>query len=164
MALRQNKEFSRVGLAEFVAVLLMTLAAVAVTLWWQGRRGPEYLQAEGRVLEGNAKLTHYNATDMRQKVTITYEYMAAGNTYTGSWSGFWPEDDSPNALPSDRFQELCVRGHPLVVMYDPEDPSTSILHPPGRGAEAFRQGFAMAGCALAILYCAILYPAWRLRS
>ena len=164
MGLHQNKQFRKLGLAEFLGLALLAFAALAVTLWWQASGRPVYAQADGRVVEGNVAWVHYNATDLRQKVSVTYEYPVGADTYTSSWSGFWPEDSSPNALPSDRLQDLCVKDHPLVVLYDPESPSTSYLHPAEGGSETLRQGVAVGACVLALLYCAVLYPTWRSRG
>jgi len=164
MALHQNKQLGKVGLPEFLALALLVFAALAVTFWWQGSGQPAYAQTDGRVVEGNVKLIHYNATDMRQKVSLTYEYSVGADTYTSSWTGFWPEDNSPNALPPDKLEDLCVKGHPLRVLYNPLNPSDSSLYPVESGGEALRQGMAAGACALALLYCGVLYPAWRARG
>ncbi len=164
MALHQNRQLGKVGLPEFLALALLGFAALAVTLWWQGSGQPAHAQTDGRVVEGNVKLVHYNATDTRKKVSLTYEYSVGANAYTSSWTGFWPEDNSPNALPPDKLEDLCVKGRPLMVLYDPLSPSDSLLFQVGSGGEALRQGMAVGACVLALLYCGVLYPAWRARG
>jgi len=162
MALHQNKHFERLGLPEFLGLALLACAAVGITLWWQNRsERPVYMQTDGRVVEGHVSWVHYNAPDLRKKVSVTYGYSVGGSDYTGSWVGFWPEDNSPNAAPQDHLDEVCTKDHPLVVFYDSGNPSTSYLHPTEEGSQVLLQGFALGTCTLALVYWAALYPAWR---
>jgi hypothetical protein len=163
MALHRSKRRAPLGLAEFIGLCSLALATAFVTMWWQEDHAPAYWRSDGRVIEGKVVLTHYNSTDLRSKVSITYEYMAEGATYTKSWSGFWPDDNSPNALPENRINELCEKGHPLIVLYDRQNPSEGILHPVGSGGVAIRQAMAVVSCVWALAYCVVLYPTWRLR-
>ena len=163
MALHQNRQFQKVGLPEFLLLVLLGGAALCVTLWWQERAEPRYAEAEGRVVEANLSWVHYNATDTRQKVSLTYEYALGPKTYRHSWTGFWPEFGSPNALPGDQLEPLCTQGRPLVVLYDPANPDESHLHPPEETGTVLYGGMALSSCAIAMAYCALFYPAWRFR-
>lgn len=162
MALHQNKHLERLGLPEFLGLAILACAAVGITLWWQDRdERPGYLQTDGHVVEGRVSLVHYNATALSSKVSVTYSYSVGERSYTGSWVGFWPDDNSPNAASQDRLNEVCAKGHPLIVFYDPDNPSENYIHPAERGNQILLQGFALATCALALVYWSALYPAWR---
>jgi hypothetical protein len=161
MSLRRNRPFERLGPAEFVGVALLILAAASATSWWQRSGRVSFARADGRVVEGRVAWTHYNSTDLREKVSVTYQYAVGSDSFTGTWTGFWPEDDSPNALPADRLREACEKDHPLVVSYDPASPSISYLHPAEGGGERLLRGIAVGSCVLALIYCVALYPAWR---
>ena len=163
MTLHRNRRFQRLGLPEFLALVLLGSAALTVTLWWQERTEPRYEEAEGHVVDGQLSWVHYNATDTRQKVSLMYEYTVGGKTCHGSWAGFWPEFGNPNALPASQLEALCTKGHALEVLYNSEDPNESYLHPPEGGQSILYGGIALGACAAALIYCGLAYPAWRFR-
>lgn len=161
MGLRQRKRLCSFELPEFVAVVLIGAAIVPVTLWWQGRSAAEYAQADGVITACEIRPKHYNATDYANEVTITYQYTAGNETYTKTWTGLWPETESPNALAPDRLEALRDKNHPLAVFYDPENPAEAQLHIQDNGFQRIYGGLALGLCGVAILFCATVYPAWR---
>jgi hypothetical protein len=163
MALHQRKRMPRVGLPEFVAALLIGLAAYSGVNCWRTRGQVGWAKAPGRTVECKIRLTHYNAERSDPKVTLDYEYDVFGTTYTGHWTGYWPSDYSPNALPQEQLGVLCNKGYILVVMYDPRDPSQSRLHDSDPGPVVASTLLAFAGAGLLVFYCVKVYPAWKSR-
>jgi hypothetical protein len=163
MTLHRNRQFQRLGLAEFLAIVLLGSAALAITLWWQERMEPRYEETEGHVVDGQLSLVHYNAEDTRQKVSLAYEYAVGPKTYQNSWVGFWPEFGSSNALPPSQLEALCTKGHALVVLYSSEDPNESYLYPLDGGRSLLYGGIALGACAAAVIYCGVVYPSRRFR-
>lgn len=149
------------GLPEFVATLLMGAAIVPITLWLQALPSQVYRITEGSVVHCELHPTHYNATDFEIKVALTYQYVVGTTTYTKTWNGLWPETGSPNALPVEKLDALTKEKFPLTVYYDAERPTDSSLFVEARGYQRIYGGLAVAMCGLAILYCAVGYPAWR---
>ena len=163
MALQQRKRRQKAGLPEFLAVVLVCAAALPALAWWHSSARPAYRRVRGRILECEIRLTHYNATKDLNKVKLAYEYSLGGNTYSGRWQGFWPAAVSPNALLPDQIEALHEKSFPLVVLYEPDDPSHSTLHYAGHGAPKLYAGVALVALVLAVLYFALFYPTWRER-
>jgi len=163
MALHQNRRLKKPDLPEFVALVLVGLAVVAATWWWQANVHPKYRHAEGRILSCRIRPTHYNATDVRTKVDVTYEYAVGSGSYRGSWTGYWPQTDSINAVPEGEIDLLMTRDLPVSVLYAPDDPARSLLHYPIRGDTRFIAVIAICGLGAALVYCCAIYPAWRSR-
>ncbi len=164
MGLHQRRRFERPGLPEVVGIALVVFTGLAALLWWQGNTRPRLLPTSGKVVECSMRLTHYNATAMRNKVAMTYEYSVGGARHTGSWEGFWPVSDSPNALPPDEVPSLQKKGYPLVVLYEPGNPGSSSLHQPLDRVNHFRRMTTCILGAVTLLYLAIGYPSWKRRG
>jgi len=164
MGLQQRRGRREAGWPELVAVLLVGAATVPAMAWWRSHTRPAYQRATGRILDCEIRPTHYNAADHLNKVSLTYEYAAVGETHTGRWQGFWPAAKSPNALPPARLDALRAGSFPLVVLYDPTDPARSTLHYASPGAAKLYGGLALLAVVLALLYVALLYPAWKARG
>lgn len=161
MGLHQNRHFHRLGLPEFVAFLLISMAVISAAVWWDNVTRPRYAETPGKVESCEIRLTHYNATNHLSKVTLSYSYSVGGLDYKGSWEGYWPQTDSPNALAADKLHVLETRDYPLVVLYEPANPAVSQLHyPEGRPSALY--GVVAGLSVLAVLgYLAIAYPAWK---
>lgn len=149
MALGRRKRFQRPGLPEAVGVALLGLAVTCAALWWRGRDRIEWRRTAGEVVRCEFRRVHYNAPDSPYRVEIAYAYSLNGVRYTGEWSGYWPQIESPNALPEHRVRELEEEGYPLVVFYDPSDASRSRLHDAPRGRRSAYASVAVGGLALA---------------
>lgn len=161
MALHPKKRLKKPELPEFLVLVLVGLAIIPATYWWRANLLPKYKEAEGYVLDCDIKLTHYNAPDVRKKVDITYEYNVGPGRYVGSWSGYWPQIQSPNALAPDKIDTLRDKGRRITVLYDPGNPAHSLLHYPDQGLARITGIAAIAALGAAILYCCAIYPAWR---
>ncbi|NIA15765.1 MAG: DUF3592 domain-containing protein [Nitrospiraceae bacterium] len=161
MALHQRRRLQRPGLPEFVVMLLVGLAVVPAMLWCQRNTRPEYKKTEGRVKNCEIRLTHYNADNMLSKVKLTYTYSAGPATMTGVWEGYWPSAESPNALPQNKLDLLRTENYPLVVLYDPADPSKSRLHYPGAVPHTMYGVVALTAALGVVLYLATGYPMWK---
>ena len=127
MSLYHRARARRPGRPEVLAVVLLVLPAVVGLLWFTQSPYGGWQTAAGTILDCTTRLTHYNAEDNQPKVDATYEYTAGGMQYRGQWSGFWPEADSPNALPAGKLGDLRP-GRSVVVFYNPASPQESDLH------------------------------------
>jgi len=142
-------------------VVLVAAVAGTAILWWRTQFEEVWLQTGGRVLEGRVVRSHYNAPIVENRVELAYIYLVDGTAYTSDWKGFWPVDQSPNALPENRHEELTAEGYPLTVFYDARNPERSALH---RVPNDHAVGLSCVTIALAVLTCAYLfrvYPRWR---
>ena len=164
MALRQRRQFERFGLPEFVGLLVVGIALAAASAYWLREVQPEFREAQGRVVEGDVSWIDYNSTDRRQKVTLTYQYTVGTTSYTGSWTGLWPETGNPNALPPDRVDALRTKDYPLVVFLDPDNPAHSSLHVVADEMTHVYAGVVVGLCAAALIYCGGIYPMWKART
>lgn len=116
------------------------------------------------MVEAEVRQVHYNAPDTLPRVRVAYEYFVNGVRYRGSWTGLWPEANSPNALSAERLQELERPGHPLTVYFDVNSPSTSRIHDtPYNVGRVYGAAFG-AGVVLLVLYAVRVYPAWKRRQ
>jgi len=151
----------RSGLPDFLLVFAILAAIVPLTAVWFSINQPDWPEAGGWITSGNVVKTHYNAPDYKEKVTVAYEYVIGGATYTGEFVGLWPEVGSPNALPPAELENVTQHGYPLTVFYDPDDPTRSRLHT--RGHDDQLSLILIAGCCviLAGVYAFVVYPVWR---
>jgi len=163
IVLRQSRQFQKVGIPEIVVLILVGAALVTTTLWWRGNGQSTYRETEGRVVNGEIQWVHYNATDAQRIVSLTYQYTVGTTSYTGTWAGLWPEDQSPNALSSSKLDLLRTKDYPLRVFYDPVDPAQSFLHVVSGAEDQVYKGLAISACVAALAYCAGVYPAWKAR-
>lgn len=164
MGLQQHRHYRRPGLPEFLALILVLAALFAVIEWWLSATTAQYRETQGHVLRCTQHATHYNATDLFPKVTIEYEYDVGLKTYMGSWEGSWPSIDSPNALPPDKVAETLTAGHSLVVLYDPDNPSQSLIHHPSAGSSRLYSIVAAFAGGIALVYLIFIYPNWKRRD
>ncbi len=163
MALHQKSRRQPLGLPEGVLLLFIACSAAALFLW-QRSENIKYSNTQGHVLACDISWTHYNAADMRQKVALTYQYEVDGATHTASWAGFWPEDHSPNALAPGQLNTLRNTDRVLTIFYDSANPSRSFLHPSEGRFTRFAGGIAIGMCVWTLVYCTVVYPAWKNRA
>ena len=116
------------GMPEVVGLLLVAAVVVPAWLWWRDTIVGHWQVTSGVVLSADVRSTHYNATDYKPVVTIKYRYSVGGDDYETVWQGLWPEAGSPNALPRDQLTQLQSPGRPLVIFYNPAEPSESSPH------------------------------------
>lgn len=164
MGLHQRRKLQRPGFPEAAALFLIVLTALPALLWVQENVRPSKTATVGRVTQCDITLTHYNATDLRQKVSLDYAYDVGGTTYHGHFEGLWPQAHSPNALIGDDVNRLRNAGFPLQVFYDPRNPRYASIH---EAVEVTRTQYArisLAALAVTLLYCVYVYPNWKERS
>lgn len=161
MGLHQQRRMQKAGLPEFVFVCLAAVAVLFLALSWRSNNTPTWLNVEGVVVECNVDRSQYHVVDTPYNVRLTYEYVVGNTKYTGGWSGNWPMNNSPNALPPQRIFELERPGHPLQIACNPADYSLNRLHgqPEKRGV-AYTV-MAILGCIALFLYSAKIYPQWK---
>ena len=156
MGLRHHKTLRAPGLPEFIGLTLALGACVPALLWYQGAVRSVWVRTTGHVTRCEVSASHYNAANDSTKVTVAYRYDVSGTPFSGSWTGYWPEteEQSPNALAPDQLLNLEIPDYPLVVLYDPEDPSASTLHTGGCGRSARLQMVVqLLFCPCGVLYC-----------
>ncbi|GMV99251.1 MAG: hypothetical protein AMXMBFR84_03900 [Candidatus Hydrogenedentota bacterium] len=151
----------RPGLPEALAVAALLGALAPLLAWLYYSVQPAWVATGGHVTSGSVELLHYNATDVRPKVNLTYEYDVLGNTFAGRFEGLWPETHSPNALLPADLKYLAQPGYTLVVLYDPANPDESRLHYLGNEESMPYALLSIAGFIVAGAYCLFVYPAWR---
>ncbi len=163
MALYHRKRFQAPGLPEFIVLMLIVCVVVSATCWWCETRKPELERTVGTVIACDITKAHYNAQPYQKKVSIKYEYSVGAGDFTGDWTGFWPSMHSPNALSPDNLEVLRQSDYPLVVLYDPGNPSDSRLHnpKPERAFHLTMLTFSLG--AVFVVYCVWIYPRWKLR-
>jgi len=159
--MHHHKTRRKPGLPDLVGLALLGLVCIPAILWWRAGIQPDWVRTGGRILECNLVRTHYNAEDSPTKVSVQYEYTTLSGTYAGSWSGFWPNVHSPNQLAYDRVEELQRPGFPLVVLYDPANPSQSRLHNVNDTQGIFYGLIFALVLAGAFFYFVRIYPGWK---
>ena len=160
---QRKKRRLRIGLPELVAMALIALTAALATRWWRTAGQPGWVKVPGRTVSCEIRRTHFNAEPSRDKVALGYEYEVAGRTFSGSWMGYWPKVHSPNALPDGQIEKLRTKAYPLVVHYNPQNPSQSRLHNPDPDALMLYTLLAFGSGIALIVYGVRLYPAWKRR-
>lgn len=161
MPVRYRRHFHRPGLPEITGGLLVALVLVGAGFWGSALQVPNWQETGGEIIDCEIQAIHYNATDNMQKVSLQYRYHVGPAIFYGAWSGEWPEAESPNALPPDHIEELKQPAHPLVVLYDPVDPSISQLHYiPAANPNLYAYLTLLAAFA-ALFYFSRVYPRWR---
>lgn len=161
MSLHRKKSFLRPGLPELSGAALLVGTLFCCVLWLVSAARPEWIETGGTVLYCEIRPTHYNAQDYRPKVDVTYEYLVGSVRFEGRWDGFWPELDSPNALLPEQLDLLKEEGHPLVILYNPDDPTESSPHYPFPNDRMIYASLIAAGVLATGLYFIFVYPAWR---
>ncbi|MBI5093355.1 MAG: DUF3592 domain-containing protein [Candidatus Hydrogenedentes bacterium] len=141
-------------------------ACVPAFSWYQDAVHAAWQRTTGRVSHCEIRETHYNATASQTKVDISYTYDVAGARFSGSWTGYWPEteEESANALPPGRFDELRDSGYPLVVLYDPNNPSQSVIHSAAVSHQLLYKWLFGFLFAVTVYYVVRIYPAWKRAS
>ncbi len=154
----------KLGLPEFIGLVLLASAVGCACLWWQGRQKPEWRTAGGRVVRCEVRANQYRARDVPYNVDLAYEYTVGGRQFSGHWRGVWPQFVSPNALSNGRLSELLRQDYPLIVLYDPNDAARSTLH--GAPVWPRRASGVMAAAGLLVLavYGLRVYPGWKTRQ
>ncbi len=124
---------------------------------------PQWTETTGRVLRGDITPTHYNAENFYDKVHIQFEYDILGSKIIREWTGVWPHDDSPNALPDDQMNELLRSGHPLRVFYDPANPEQWRLHGGTSDLRSIYSVLVVLSLVGSIYFGLRVYPSWKRR-
>ncbi|MFO7974268.1 MAG: DUF3592 domain-containing protein [Candidatus Hydrogenedentota bacterium] len=161
MSLPRRKRCQKLRLPDYIALALLASVALSAMLWWDAQFNDIWLQTTGRVLEGRVIQSHYNAPPTKQRVQLVYAYSVGGVMYQGQWTGYWPAENSPNALPENRYGELFSNGYPLKVSYEAGNPARSELH-----HHAPERHFGLAGTTVGLavaagIYLIRVYPHWR---
>jgi hypothetical protein len=144
-----------------MALVLLASVAVSAVLWWNAQFSDIRLQTTGRVAEGHVIASHYNAQLTKQRVVLVYTYSVGGVMYKARWTGYWPTENSPNALPADQYPKLFTQGHSLKVFYEPGNPANSELHRCAPESHLLLAGTTVGLGILASVYLVRIYPAWR---
>lgn len=160
MPLHQKKRRRLPGMAEVIALLLTGGTVVPAALWWGSATTSSWDSAPGAITRAAVKQTHYNAEDTRKRVDCEYEFVVEQITYKGTWSGFWPEAHSPNALLRDELGVLQP-GYSITVYYDAKDPRESDPHTPGSGRQIRYAWLFALSCLATGYYCFRIYPSLR---
>jgi len=163
VGLRQRTRRKRFGLPEVVALALTIVVGHFALRLWRTNDLSGWPQAPGWVTTCSIRKTHYNAEPSGDKVCLTYEYDVAGQTYIGSWTGYWPRAHSPNALPDGNVAVLKAEKYPLLVLYNPYDHAQNRLHNPDPDQRIVFTVLTFGAGVLLLFYCVKLYPAWRAR-
>lgn len=161
MGLHQHKTFTKMGLPEALILFLLAITILPISLFWLSDTPWNWRMTDGEVVNGYLLTTHTNAQDYPTKVSIAYRYRVDGSILLSTWEGFWPPAKSPNALPSSALNVLKRTGHPLVVLYDPNNPKISRLHYAGQDQQMFYGMLSVGFSVISILYCLKIYPVWR---
>ncbi len=152
MTLPQKRHLRRPGVAEALALGV---------LWWQTHALLAWQLAQGVITDVAIEPTHYNAIDVRNKVSVSYSYEVGDADYDGYWQGFWPEAGSPNALASHEIY-LLDEGRAITVLYDPSAPANNELHFTGSAASVQYAMLFVVGLIACMFYMTRVYP--RLRA
>ena len=161
MGLQQrHRKGLRLGLAETVALGLVALALTPALLYFRASLEPSWHETTGRVVASNIDPVEYSRDPGSRQVELTYEYRAHGQTFTGTWRGFWPQAHSPNALPEAEVHKLQP-GYSLTIHYDPVQPSQSLLHYTGSVRPVTYGRITIAALALVLVYLGVVYPRWK---
>jgi len=161
MSLHQRRRLRLPGLAEVVALVLTVLTVVPAVLWFRSAQVGEWEITNGVVVSARVHHTHYNAEGTRLKVDCEYEYVVGQASYRGSWSGFWPDARSPNALARDDLSVLRT-GYPISVYYREDNPRQSDPHMPGGGRPVVYAWLFAIACGITGYYFFRVYPRIRL--
>lgn len=161
MPLHHHRHIRKPGLPELAVVIGLTSAAVFGGLWYGSLGAENWRRTTGWIARVHIRNIHYNATEDAARIRLTYRYEVGGIPYVQEWDGLWPIVDSPNALPPDRIRELEVADYPLVILYDPANPSRSALHQVSQGDRKLYQNLAVASFLFTFLYLGTIYPRWK---
>lgn len=153
----------RYGAPDAVAAGLIALLMLCAVLWTRSNLRPAWEQASGNVVSCELVKREYGNLAEPEQVRLAYQYYVQGRSYSGSWEGFWPQANSPNALPRSELGRLRARGYPLTVAFDPGNPTANSLH---RAADVKRQFYPWITVGLlgvAVVYFLRIYPRWKRR-
>lgn len=161
VALRHHHRWRQIGLPEFLALVLVASVVVFTALWLLSRGAGEWHETPGSVVSGEIVPVRDRPRPEEIRVRVHYTYTAQGLPYTGFYEGFWPAAGSPNALDEGRIEELTQEGRPVTVYFDPLAPDRSKLFFAELDAGGMYLALAVVAGGLTLLYCMVLYPAWR---
>lgn len=142
-------------------VCVAALAIAPATVWWKQQFKPDWKQTAGHITSSEIQRVQYTPRDYRPITKVSYEYSVGFANYTGKFDGFWPEVNSPNALPAEDIDSLKTPKREVIVFYDPANAARSTLHPVGSGASPLWIVLALTGMCIAAAYTFLVYPAWR---
>lgn len=164
MGLYRQRRLQKAGLPEFVCVLLAGVTVAFLVLSWRSRNETAWLTVKGEVVRCQVDRGQYHVVDTPYNVRLSYKYDVGGTTFTGKWSGYWPVNHSPNALPPLRVSELEQPGYLLQIACNPDNASDSRVHGPPEGRGLVYDIVAILGCIGLYLYSAKIYPRWKTRQ
>ena len=165
MGFHQRKpKWNALGLPEWTAFGVLLLALTPVLLWWGTMLRPDWQVIPGQVLYCSLKELAYDRDPLPDEVALTYQYHVLGKMYIGHWQGFWPQRQSPNALPKSELKKLCQHRYPLQVFYDPAEPSRSTLHFSGSVQPITYRRLSLVAIAGTLFFLFRVYPSWKSRT
>lgn len=157
----EKRRHVRYGVPDATALGLIILAILSAVMWARSNLRPAWEQVSGTVVSCDLVKREYGNSSEPEQVRLSYRYEVQGRSYTGSWDGFWPQANSPNALPRSELARLRSNGYPLTVAYDPDNPAMNSLH---RGANTKKQFYPWITAGLlgiAAVYFLRIYPRWK---
>lgn len=152
---------ARVGLPEFVLAVLVCLSVVSLTVWAVRSGTSAWVLTEGQLTSCQIVYPHYNAVDSPPRVSVGYTYSGPDRRYEGRWEGYWPEAESPNALPASRLGELNAANYPVLVYINLGNPAEHALHTVPKLALGVYGSVSAALSLVTFLYVVRVYPRWR---
>ncbi len=164
MGLQQRKRRFKASVPEAVGMALLAVVLCAAALWLRASPRPDWQQTAARVVYCDLFNRAYSNSALPDQVHLTYQYTAFGRTYTDSWEGFWPQGQSPNALPVQELGVLREKGYPLSISFDPLNPAKNMLHYTGAFNTAGYKRITIIAFLVMIVYLVKVYPAWKYRS
>lgn len=160
----ERKRHIRYGAPDAIALGLIALVMLCAALWARANLRPDWEQAAGTVVSCDLVKREYGAVTGPEQVRITYQYDVHGRPYTSSWEGFWPQANSPNALPQPELPKLRVPGYTLSVAYDPDNPAVNLLHRSAQVTWQFYPWLTLGLLGLVVVYLLRIYPLWKRRT
>lgn len=164
MALHPRKKRRlQAGIPESIAVLVLIAMAATSALWVGSIFQPQWQAVQAKIATCELDRLAYSRDNIPDQVHLTYEYTVAGQTYHGRWDGFWPQAQSPNALPRQNLGRLLDKDFPLKVFYDPVHPAVNMLHYVQDIRPITYRRMFLAAIVLTVVYFIKVYPSWKMR-
>ena len=126
-----------------------------VWLQYNGSRSTSWPSVPGTIVESKVRAFKVRLFGRDHepsfRADVTYEFYVAGMPYTGDTISFNPGSTHPMSVTS-RVQQYPL-GKTVLVYYDPEDPSRSVLQPGSGGITiTLFTGFMLLGGAIGMIW------------
>ena len=161
MSLHQKRRFNPFGLPEFIGLVLLTAVVFFGVEWLHASPTHRWNEAIGHITNCDIQSIHYNAEPNQNKVSISYIYRVNEIPFQGSWSGMWPETDSPNSLSDEEITQLKNSEYVLRVFYNPQNPEINRIHDLVDTKRYVFSILSVLGILVVIYYLVIVYPRWK---